>query len=80
MTLNSFSAPSHPAPAQNLCPIFQESLLWDFFEERESQGAFSSVIDLDEDLIIQLLRTVGESMIALSAKEWIVAFNVIVHK
>ena len=43
--------------------LFQQSLLWDFFEEREDRedrGAFSSVIDLDEDLIIQLLRSVGQ--------------------
>jgi len=46
--------------AANTLRAIQESLLWDFFEERESQGAFSSVIDLDEDLIIQLLRTVGD--------------------
>jgi len=47
--------------ANNTVRAIQESLLWDFLEERENRGAFSSVIDLDEDFIFQLLRSVGEA-------------------
>lgn len=46
--------------AANTFRAIQESLLWDFLEERESQGALSSIIDLDEDFIIHLLSSVGE--------------------
>jgi len=57
--------PPKPKPrrvrtAANTFRAIQESLLWDFLEERESQGALSSVIDLDEDFIIQLLSSVGD--------------------
>jgi len=55
--------PRRVRTAANTLRAIQQSLLWDFFEEREDRedrGAFSSVIDLDEDLIIQLLRSVGE--------------------
>jgi len=64
-TIATNEEPPKPKPRRvrtsaNAFRALQESLLWDFLEERESQGALSSVIDLDGDFIIQLLSAVGD--------------------